>query len=188
MRYSLRFANGDPFPQDLSLGIELDDEPVVEVPEPVICDECPECPEPCEVECWGWLSIRSDNAGFSNFANFASQSTIDNYLGLFGGVYPISAYLSVPGEMLTLLMQGNFCGHKIRYVLDLNGNSATVAHIPNGPGSPFATWGETALRISAITGSNDMFVQPQIDLTDAATGEETWTDVCHRVRIVPGGV
>lgn len=176
MRYGLQFAEGNPFPQDTEVGIQLQDEdaPVIVVPEP--CPECPECPPGCEVACYGWVYAIAQSGGSGGFASGFAAAPGPIFLGIDD---------RSTGGIMTLVPAGEFCGHNLRFIVTgedglTEGTHYTVATISGGG----FNWG-VAISSNPSLFFGDYTVQAQIDLTD----DETWTDTCPLVTVFmgPGG-
>jgi hypothetical protein len=159
MRYGLQFVPQGAFAQDVALGIQLQDEPVVVVPE-----ECPECPPgACEVECYGWDYFSASIVGGPAITTFGNRElTITHSLG--------------QESALVLIPQGEWSGHRTQFVVDPGawdaGYEVTIASGDDGESSILITFHAFTNYGAAGT------VTFQIDLTDAAPGGETWTDIC----------
>lgn len=164
-RYGLQLVPKGAIPEDLNVGLRMTDEPAVEVPD---CPECPECPEQvCEVECRGWDVVTRDRA-----------------LGLVTKTFHDDDF-SATGAPLVLIPQGEWCGHRRRFVFDpgtlgVEGTDYTKLIVSNDDD------GETAFVANleyALDGTFCGTLKYQIDLTDADPGSETWTDLCTTATI-----
>jgi hypothetical protein len=157
VRYGLQFADGNPFPQDIHFGIQLEDETIV-VPEE--CPECPECPpSTCEVACVGIDVYEIKPTHFQCNRRFSDPG-----------------YNWPTGGVLVLVPVGEWCGHQTRWLIDegtLSGHTILPA---------LAVDRDVSIAIQMGTSGSGTF-QFQIDLTDAAPGEETWTNMCSLVSV-----
>jgi hypothetical protein len=160
MRYGLQFADSNPFPQDVNFGIQLEDETIV-VPE-----ECPECPEAvgCEVACYGVDAylISASNPPSISALRYINPGTIS----------------AAAETAVVLAPAGEWCGHRTRFLVDEGtwvDHTISILSGDDGEKSIGLTWG--------YSGSGTGTVQFQIDLTDAAPGEETWSAVCPLIEI-----
>lgn len=194
MRYKVDLATEDPFPQDARLGAQLEDEEPIEVPDECPETPCEECPPGCEVECWGWLVTASIAAGTGGYpylgleiihGGFAYRHPDD-----FGPPYApdtVEIVKQQGWEAINLHLFGNFCGHKLRYVVDLNGETVDGEEHYTQVGGQHGEAGVSLFGFST-TMLNKISIIAQIDLTDAELGEETWTTLCGTMKIVEGGV
>lgn len=191
MRYGLRFADGDPFPKDITVGVQLQDEPVVVIPDP--------CPivAGCAVTFTHWQYWL---IGHRDLGGAESGSTLIIVLGggfgadfgaLTGGD-GVAVDVSLAGSGQIDLRQPVFlvlvpiiqkCGHRIRFVR----TGETVFSAVENSSDP------DTLDVEGLTYNGDynsrtpthqtMTAKVQIDLTDAAPGAETWTDIGPIVNI-----
>lgn len=164
-------TTSEAFGPDLTVGVQLLDEPAIEIP-----PECPECSE-CVVECYGWL------VG----SYFPLGGTLGGGASLYApDVFVDGEYLIRYGEDNAILLVpiGEFCGHKLRIVVDEGDwDSHTIVYSSTATLTPRAS-----IIFDAWTPDSEKTgtVKVQIDLTDAAEGEETWTDICGTIRITVG--
>jgi hypothetical protein len=201
MSYRPEFTNRDPFPQDVGVGIQLDDEQ-----EPlVVPEDCPECPE-CvptftdfQFVVWGAMTT-----GFSPpfIAGYRMEKgppvtgetgavvnldwTIGGLVNIMTPPYDIQTYIS-------LIIQPRLqdCGHRTRFVV----NAGTAGWISSGPSVGSVTGARVRVTFHWLPNHSGFgpdepvpvpgtgTIQLQIDLTDAAPGLETWTDIGPLVHI-----
>jgi len=168
MRYGLTLVPQGAFAQDVALGIQLQDEPVVVVPE-----ECPECPpSTCEVECYGWDVSTS-------YANGTENQMFTSAYRTTSGVVEI-----LREGVGTFSPQGEWCGHRTRFVVDPGNWEAgyAVTILSGADGEKTAIINFRTITDYTATGS----IAFQIDLTDAEPGGETWTDICTPLAVKQG--
>lgn len=156
------------FGVDVKVGVQLNDEEAIVVPD---CPECPECPpvEECVVECRGWDVIEYDLFTNQTQKEFHDADfTSSNY----------TIYVFMP--------QGEWCRHKRRFVLTAGTLGTLGTHYDVDIASN-TTDGETAFGFTTLIGGGFMTncgtLNYQIDLTDAQPGSETWTDICPTVTV-----
>lgn len=185
MRYGLQLVPHGAFPQDIALGIHLQDEPVVIIP-----DACPVA-TPCVPSCTHWqywifahaylgsetrnCDIHTWGAGFgfdSGALTGADGATVTLSTSQSGGVHLKYEFYVV----LIPIIQT--CGHRLRFVTtgengffssllvtnDVDGNNAEALTYSGNFGATSPAHLTTTAKV-------------QIDLTDAALGLETWTDL-----------
>lgn len=202
-RYHVEFVPAkDVFGADMKIGIKLADEAPIVVPEDCPpCPECPECPPECAVVCWGWSIVAHQAVGTGGYPYTDVELSDRNSAGFplvkaynstnfnVGGNEEIKSPLAYLGKGygFTLSIFGNFCGHKIRYVVTPGTWVAnTIRYVS------LAGHGMAAVQIIWTSNAFDFgaggTVKAQIDLTDAADGAETWTDLCGIIRIIQGGI
>lgn len=174
-RYPIKVVSTDEaFGPDVKIGVQLKAETPIVVPDP-----CPECPESgCVVECYGWL--------IGSYFPLPGPTIGGGPLFVTPGDFVDGEYLIrySTGSVILLVPMGEFCGHKLRIVVDEGDwDSHTLSYTDTATLTPraqilFDFWTPDSEK----TGT----VKAQIDLTDADEGAETWTDICGTIRITAG--
>lgn len=156
------------FGQSLKVGgiLKKQEEPIA-VPD---CPDCPEVPPACEVACRGFDLIVHDTVfGFTASSFYSADHSQLFYSGVAGIYIP----------------QGEWCGHRRRFVFtagDLGDGYETDTTSNATEGETAFTFTSHASPVSLQSGT----LSYQIDLTDAAPGSETWTDLCVVMTIQQG--
>lgn len=183
MRYPIDLVSPTvAFGAEVKIGVQLGVEPP-----PLEIPDCPNCPPGCEVLCYGWQMARFGAVGTggypytdvqiadgpSVFAAYPSAFTAEEYLVHYGITYQREGFLFVP--------VGEFCGHKLRLVVDEGSwDTHTLIYSNTATLTPSAM---LLFNTISIGSGNTGTIKAQIDLTDAALGSETWTDICGTIRV-----
>lgn len=187
LRYGLKETDASPFPQDVTLGIEMLDETVIPVAEDVAdCPECPECPEAC-VPLFDHVKIVV--AGLTGLEWTCSSAVINLDAGGGDEVnfdYRLGGFLSTDNPFaLYIFPIMQRCGHRTRFVATQGTADWTSAQFGDDLSDPYSdymrlSWTTSSDVVTSRTGT----VRVQIDLTDAAPGSETWTDFGPLINII----
>lgn len=185
MRYGLQYADSDPFPQDVEVGVVLDDEPVIVVPE-----ECPECPPgACVPNLTRVQFVVAGPMFISGEATCTSYTVVEavvddatpvNFDIKLNGTAP-----PIAGMRLYVFPMMEKCGHRTRAVVtDGTAQWTVVTYLFDAPFFVNENQDGVALLFgSGITaGTHTGTIQMQIDLTDSP-GSETWTDFGPLINI-----
>lgn len=189
MRYGLTLVPQGAFPTDVGVGIQLQDEPAVIVPdEPA---PCPECPGACEPTCVAWWITIAGVQGLPDSFHFAAAqpqffSAVSSPSTINVNVHDFEfATAWDPSDFLYAIVTPNIqrCGHRTRFVITQDSNDpGGYTQLPGADANSMETiwviWGppwDTPNWSTAI--------KLQIDLTDAAPGSETWTDICSTINL-----
>lgn len=219
MRYGLKLVPQGAFPQDVTLGMQLQDEvPVVVLPEPEPCPPIVACrPSVLRFQLFPvYVSLFGGEGGSMSLG--VPETKVVPDIGSFGGAhedntYDISLDTLFAGaadnpyafSLLQISVVANACGHRTRFhFLDtantpqtfysggvyfgsvtlgawifgnLMASNSDSGHYTNS--APISEDGVLLYMYpnTPPSWSGTVTVQMQIDLTDAAVGSETWTDI-----------
>lgn len=196
MRYGLELKNAaDVFPQDVTFGIELQDVPAVVIPPRVAVGCTPSMPH--------WQVLYIGQLNFGETADCFTRGGYGAYPAEFGHVDPTDSGVFAGATGATLTVSIAFgsslggapdarkpawwicvpiverCGHRIRFVT--TGESATwFSNVDSSDPYPGVNSDLIFLRSNfgvLFPPHQTITIKCQIDLTDAAPGSETWTDI-----------